>query len=89
MEFAYHKTIAGYFPLVSFLIFYRGRTAYTSALIDSGATISVFKEANKKFTCPIIFSREYLASFNLLGREGFFAKFVITFEERKRKVVLK
>lgn len=39
--------------------------------------------AGKKFVCPIVFSRDYLVSFNLLGREGFFKRFRITFEEKK------
>lgn len=37
----------------------------------------------KKFLCPIVFSREYTVSFNLLGREAFFKRFRIIFEEKK------
>ncbi len=95
------------------------------ALIDSGATISVFRAevadelgidieggkeiylggvggrikgyihkidietAGKKFRCPIVFSKEYLVSFNLLGREAFFPKFTIIFEEKENFVELK
>ena len=39
--------------------------------------------AGKNFSCPIVFSHEYLASFNLLGRQEFFKRFKITFEEKK------
>lgn len=89
------------------------------ALVDSGASISIFKDevadalginietgkeiylggvgghikgylhtieieiAGKKFACPIVFSHEYLVSFNLLGRQIFFKKFKIIFEEAK------
>ena len=44
--------------------------------------------AGKKFICPIVFSREYLVSFNLLGREAFFKKFRITFEEKNNRLRL-
>ncbi|MBU1326528.1 retropepsin-like domain-containing protein [Patescibacteria group bacterium] len=96
----------------------------SQALIDSGATISVFGEetaetlgveiekgektvlggvggrivgyihklrvriAGKDFLCPIVFSREYLVSFNLLGRQEFFKKFKIIFEEKKNLLKL-
>lgn len=95
-----------------------------SALIDSGASISIFGEdtanelniniekgekrilggvggrivgyvhkikikvAGKVFICPIVFSREYKVSFNLLGRDTFFEKFKITFDEAKKHVIL-
>lgn len=42
--------------------------------------------AGKKFVMPVVFSREYLVSFNLLGRSSFFENFAITFRE-KRKIV--
>lgn len=44
--------------------------------------------AGKQFICPVVFSYEYLVSFNLLGRSAFFKKFRITFEEENNKVVL-
>ena len=94
------------------------------ALVDSGATISIFhsevadslginipkgKEtylggvggrikgyihklkveiAGKKFLCSIVFSHEYLVSFNLLGRQEFFKRFRIIFEEKKNRLKL-
>lgn len=44
--------------------------------------------AGKQFICPVVFSYEYLVSFNLLGRAAFFKKFKITFEEEDNKVTL-
>lgn len=41
-----------------------------------------------KLFCPVVFSKEYVASFNLLGREKFFEKFRITFAEKKKRVEL-
>lgn len=94
------------------------------ALVDSGATVSIFRSevaealgvtiedgkeiflggvgghirgyihnmnievAGKSFVCPIVFSREYSVSFNLLGRDEFFTQFTITFEEKKHLVTL-
>lgn len=42
----------------------------------------------KRFMCSIVFSREFTVSFNLLGRDNFFSQFRITFDEKKRIVVL-
>lgn len=47
-----------------------------------------FDLAGKKFLCPVVFSREYLVSFSLLGREGFFNRFTITFEEHQKRLLL-
>ena len=44
--------------------------------------------AGRKFLCPIVFSREYLVSFNLLAREAVFKQFRIIFEEKKNILVL-
>ncbi len=119
-KFPYHKSSGGeYFPIIEFVIYHKNRITRTSALIDSGATISVFKDevaeqlgieiekgektylggvggrikgyihklkveiGGKKFICPIVFSHEYLVSFNLLGRQEFFRRFKIIFEEKK------
>lgn len=125
MYFPYRKSVHGeYFPVIDLLVYYGSTFARTSALIDSGASISVFRSevaeqlglviekgkstdlrgiagriegyihplrfaiAGKTFTCPVVFSHEHLVSFNLLGREGFFGQFQITFDERNRKVRL-
>jgi len=43
---------------------------------------------NKNFLCKIIFSSEYNVSFSLLGRDNFFLPFVISFFEKKRKILI-
>lgn len=37
---------------------------------------------------PVVFSHEYLVSFNLLGRDTFFENFQITFDEKNKKIKL-
>lgn len=117
--FPYYFNGSDYFPVIPLVFLIGGKRIRSQALIDSGATISVFgKEtaetlgipieqgeriflggvggrivgyrhilrlriAQKDFSCPVVFSHEYLVSFNLLGREGFFEQFQITFDERK------
>lgn len=112
------------FPIIPLAITFADMTQEFYALIDSGATVSVFRMevadelgieiekgkkiylggvggrikgyihtldveiAGKKFRCPVVFSGEYLVSFNLLGREAFFPRFRIIFEEKKNQVQL-
>lgn len=112
------------FPVIPLSLTFSAKKKEFYALIDSGATISVFRAevadslgieiekgketylggvggrikgyihvlkvevAGKKFNCPIVFSREYLVSFNLLGRAAVFPKFRIIFEEKKQNVQL-
>lgn len=112
------------FPIIPLALTFADKKKGFYALIDSGATISVFRAevadslgliiekgkeiylggvggrikgyihtqnveiAGKNFHCPIVFSREYLVSFNLLGREAFFPKFRIIFEEKKKLLQL-
>lgn len=40
------------------------------------------------FEAKVIFSREFLVSFNLIGREDIFDKFTICFNERRKEVEL-
>ena len=116
--FKYYYNGEGYFPEIPLYISTGNKKLKLQALIDSGATISVFKDevadqlgikieggreiylggvggrikgyvhtleveiAGKKFICPVVFSHEYLVSFNLLGRETFFRQFKIIFEEK-------
>ena len=122
--FPYYFNGSEYYPVVPVVFVVGKKRIRTQALIDSGATISVFGEetaqilgveiekgkktilggvggrivgyihklrlriAGKDFFCPIVFSREYLVSFNLLGREEFFQRFKIIFEEKKNLVRL-
>lgn len=124
-NFPYQKDAQNnYFPIIDFLIYSKSKIQRISALIDSGATVSIFREdiaeqlgivikkgietylggvggrikgyihkieieiVGKKFICPVVFSHEYLVSFNLLGREAFFRQFKIVFEERKNLLSL-
>lgn len=125
MNFPYQKSASGdYFPVINLFVSHKDRIVQIHALIDSGATVSIFKQdvaeqlnviiekgkeiylggvggrikgyvhkleveiGGKRFLCPIVFSREYTVSFNLLGREMFFKKFRIVFEEKKNLLVL-
>lgn len=112
------------YPVISTNLFSGKKKIKIDALIDSGATISVFKDevaeqlaiviengqeiylggvggrikgyihkleieiAGKKFLCPVVFSHEYLVSFNLLGREAFFKQFKVIFEEKQNLLKL-
>ena len=46
------------------------------------------KVFDKWFPCKIAFSRHLTTSFNLLGREGFFEKHLVTFNENEKKIIL-
>lgn len=112
------------YPVIPISFIFPRKKRRWFALIDSGATISIFRPevaeslgitinngkemylggvggrikgyvhelpievAGKRFRCPVVFSREYTVSFNLLGRKEFFRHFRITFEEQRNRVVL-
>lgn len=123
--FLYQSDVRGnLFPLLPLSIKYKNKSNDYYALIDSGATISMFKAdvadylginiekgqeiimrsingllrgylhivkifvGRKQFPCKIIFSRDQETSFNILGRNSFFEKFKITFDEAKKSVTL-
>lgn len=122
--FPYYFNGSDYFPVIPVVFLIGNKRVRSQALVDSGATISIFGEetatslgievetgkritlggvggrivgyihklkiriAGKEFLCPIVFSGEYLVSFNLLGREAFFPKFQIIFEEKKKVIRL-
>lgn len=113
-----------YYPIIPLSLKLNGKKKEFFALVDSGATVSIFRSevadslgidiqsgkeiylggvggrikgyihkvemetAGKKFLCPIVFSHEYLVSFNLLGREGVFKRFRVIFEEKKNQLKL-
>lgn len=124
--FPYKQHLTGdYYPIVPLAVNHKKKRVEVFALIDSGATTSIFRPevaeelrlkleegkeiyltgvggrikgylhrlkvevAGKQFTYPIIFSYEYTVSLNLLGREGFFKKFIIIFDEKEKQVELK
>ncbi|MEK7518147.1 MAG: retroviral-like aspartic protease family protein [Patescibacteria group bacterium] len=112
------------FPVVPLSLKFGHKKKEFFALVDSGATISIFRSevadslginvnsgkeiylggvggrikgyihkleveiAGKQFVCPVVFSYEYLVSFNLLGRDVFFEQFRIIFEEKKNNLIL-
>ncbi len=123
--FPYQRNSVGdFFPVIDVFVSKNNRAARIFTLVDSGATVSIFREdvaeqlgitiengketflggvggrikgyihkldveiAGKKFLCPVVFSREYMVSFNLLGREAVFREFKIIFEEKKNLLTL-
>ena len=125
IAFPYKADAQGnYYPILSLSLELVGKKKEFFALVDSGATISIFRPevadsleiriengkevylggvggrikgyihkleveiAGKEFLCPIVFSREYNVSFNLLGREEFFRRFRIIFEEKRNRLKL-
>lgn len=125
ISFKYKFSNYSYYPIISISLSKKSFKTKVSALVDSGASISIFgedtaneldidiekgekrilggvggrivgyvhkikiKTAGKSFLCPVVFSREYKVSFNLLGRDTFFEKFRITFDERNKSVTLR
>lgn len=123
-EYNYVRIRDRHFPLIPLKLGSAEEAFETFALIDSGASASLFRNdiayqlgieiesgikhilegisgkitvyiheipaivENIEFICKIAFSEEYVASFNLLGRDNFFANFLITFDEINRKVIL-
>jgi len=41
------------------------------------------------FSCQVVFSRELTVGVNILGRQDFFEKFRVIFDERKKEVILR
>lgn len=123
-QFPYVRFHGKYYPLIPIALKRGPRSVNTFALLDSGASISVFRPeiaealdiSRKKrtgmrlgtasggvdigitkvrvevgktaFDARIGFSRAFAASFNILGREGFFHKFSICFNEISRTVLM-
>lgn len=124
MKFNYRLFRNAYYPIIPVVIAGKGKKVNTSALIDSGATISIFNssvgreigidiESGEKrvfqgvsarligyvhkakleiagayLECDVVFSNELGTSFNLIGRRGVFDKFVITFNEGSKELVI-
>ena len=120
LTFPYARKGSQHFPVVDISLTVPARPLTVKALVDSGASISVFRAevleylnipltrgervylegvggrilgyrhripARVGFTLlmlPIVFSKELTVSFNLLGRDGFFERFMVIFDERRR-----
>lgn len=123
-QFPYVRFHGQSYPLIPISLRYKNKGVNTFALLDSGASMSVFrpeiakalrlpkraagearlatgtggvdigytklevKVGKTKFMAKIGFSKNYVASFNILGREGFFHRFSICFNELMRTVVM-
>lgn len=124
-EFSYSRKNDRWFPTVNVILRGTKRTSAFKALVDSGASYSLFRaevaqhlgikiedgreiflegiggrilgyihnlkmsiDERNFFACKVVFSKEYMVSFNILGRDNFFVPFLITFNEKSRKVVL-
>ncbi len=123
-KFPYVKFHGKYYPLIPLTLRRGTHRVSTFALIDSGASISVFRpeiaralrlpHASREkqslstadgkvgigvakvavqveqtnFNANIGFTDKYAASFNILGREGFFGRFSICFNEIMKTVIL-
>lgn len=123
MKFRYQFFRSFYYPIIPITIIHKGKKVNTSAIVDSGASISIFNSsfgralgisiesgekrifqgasaklvgyihevkiavAYKEIECKVAFSDELSTSFNLLGREGIFDKFNISFNEKNRELI--
>lgn len=124
IEFSYFTLRERHYPFIPTKLYYGDKNVKTYGLLDSGSTLSVFRneiaedlgieihsgqekmlqsasglirvfihpltvEVDKeRFNMNIGFSGELSTSFNILGREGFFEHFRITFDERQKKIVM-
>lgn len=123
-EFPYVAFHGKSYPLIPLRLTRGGRSVNTFGLLDSGASISVFrpeiaralrikhsrkgaitlgtanggvdiavaevefKVAKTRFRAKIGFSDRHAVNFNIIGREGFFPRFSICFNEIMRTVVM-
>jgi len=123
-EFSYLRKGGQFYPLIDIELTGPKGTLVVKALVDSGASLSIFRPeiANylaipvkkgqglyfqgikgrilgylhrvpvrvnqERFDCNVAFSPELKVSFNLLGRNNFFLPFLITFNERNKKVIV-
>ena len=125
IEFDYRYEKGSYYPIIELILEYKGKKIRTDAIVDSGASISIFKSDiakviginlkdgekrifqgasakligyvhhltmfinGHKIACRVAFSDDLQTSFNLLGRETIFDKFLITFDEKDKKILFK
>ena len=124
ITFPYVRKDGSFYPVVDIMLKGKKAEITVKALLDSGASFSVFRSeiadhlgvivergkplylegiggrilgylhwisvavGGRKFLCRIAFSREFSVSLNLIGRDNFFSKFRITFDEKHKQVVL-
>lgn len=124
MKFPYQLFRNTYYPIIPVVLLHKGKRVNTSALVDSGATLSIFNSstgrelgldiesgekrifqgasakligyihvisliiAEKEIQCKVAFSDELSTSFNLIGRADIFGKFLITFNENDKELLV-
>lgn len=123
-DFPYIRHRGQYMPLVFLTISCREKAISTHALVDAGATVSLFHKdvagllgieigsgpelqmegaavkfhihlhrvslmvGTKSFEAEVGFSAGYRGRFNLIGRQGFFEQFNVTYDDRRRRLRL-
>ena len=124
MRFPYRFFRSHYYPIIPVTIVKNSKRVNTSAVVDSGAVLSIFNSsiarpigldieagekrifqgasaklvgyvhnitmivAGREFGCKVAFSDELGTSFNLLGRETVFDKFIVAFNEKIRELTM-
>lgn len=124
VEFSYRYEKGSYYPIIEFILENNNQKIRADAVVDSGASISIFKADIAKavgidlrkgekrifqgasaklvgyvhevtltidkyrFKCKVAFSEDLQTSFNLLGRESIFDKFLLTLNEKEKKIIL-
>lgn len=124
LTFPYLRRGRQSFPVVDITLTARRRSLTLKALVDSGASFSVFRAevldylgmrlvrgervylegiggrilgyrhripvqvSATTFLLTIVFSQELAVSFNLLGRDNFFERFLVTVDERAQETRL-
>jgi len=122
MKLPYQSFRGSFYPIIPVTVIKNNKRLNTSAIVDSGASISIFSSsigrltgldvesgekrvfqgasaklvgyihtvkmviADKEISCKIAFSDELSTSFNLIGRETVFDRFLITFNEKSREL---
>jgi len=123
-QFSYLRKGSQFYPLIDIELTGPKGSLVVKALVDSGASLSIFQPEiadylaipikkgeglyfqgikgrvrgflhrvpvrvdSESFDCNIAFSPELKVSFNLLGRDNFFFPFLITFNEKYKKVTI-
>lgn len=125
ITFDYFQKGNSFYPLIDVAVKEQSKKLKVKALVDSGASYSVFRsevaeflgldiEKGRKmylegvggrilgylhtllmsadgvsyYRCKVVFSKEFTVSFNLLGRDNFFYPYLVTFNEKQRKIIL-
>lgn len=125
LRFPYLEQPSQFLPAIDITIAAGSKSLTVKALVDSGASISMFRAeiadylglrlergepirlqgiggrilgyrhrlaatiGARRFTLPVVFSRKFTVSLNLIGRAGFFDEFIVCFDEQTRLVVLR